>query len=499
MPSTAVVDYSGRISPDQLATLNNYAGRIHYGAHVVVLSPTTSTDSTQGLALTMAQTWKLEPQGFLLVVNTHNDSAAMVAGSSLQSKGINSKFVNENLMPMRFEKEYIQGNLRGAIHSTMSGVEHRLNLTALRGDRATYNHHQTSSGLPIGLIFMSFFFFFVIMAAVMGKASPRPRRMQLKGQGDQGDADLASDLERIHQVLGGAPAVKQVPMKEFVQRASLNRNTQNSLDAVPAPGAQASHANQASAQEGNYGKQMMAQDAIAEKKILAGESRARSEYGAGNAPRKMIFEGAHASPDPNNQAAALPMPAVVEPEQRNAFEIPLYKPYEFPEDETAVPSVSSLEPAAGVPVSDSAASMNAVLNAPLNNAVGPADSGQTTDNFFKVDQYAQIMKSEPNQAAALPAWQPTAYTMPPTPVLPGAPTMPVSQFAASMNSDFTDVLNRSSSTYASQQQSGFMTSTPTDASSVSGKEAAAPGVCPQCQSEKSPDFSFCLRCGHMFV
>jgi uncharacterized membrane protein YgcG len=505
MPPTSVVDYSGRITPNELGSLDSYAARTHYFPHVVVLSPSTTVDSTQDLALQIAQTWKLEPQGFLLVVNTSNDSAAMVAGTSLQNRGINSKFVNETLMPMRFEKEYIQGNLTGAIRSTMVGVERRVNLTALRSDRATHIHHQTSSNWPIGLTFFLFFFFFVVFAGMMGKASVsvRSRRMQLGGQRDQGDADLAADLDRIHQVLDGAPAVKQVPMKEFVQRAGLNRSTHNALDAMPPPVAHVNHDDQASAQLGNYGKQMMAQDAIIEKKILAAETRAKYESGARQGPLKLIFEGAHTSPDQseqNNPPAVKSIAEVVStsaPQPTAAFEIPVYKPYEFPEDETVVPSVSSLEPTADVPVPDSNLSASAVSVGPLPAAVNSADAAQTTDSVLKVDQYAQAMKNEPEPATEIAAWQPAAYTMPPAPVLPGAPAMPVNQFAASMNSDFTDVLNRSSSNYASLQQSGFMTSG--TSASTSGGEADAPGVCPQCQSEKSPDFSFCLRCGHMFV
>jgi uncharacterized membrane protein YgcG len=490
MPSTVVVDYSGRLSQTELGAINSYAVRTHYSPHVVVLSPATRVVSTQGLALDIAQTWKLEPNGFLLVVNTSNDSAAMVAGTSLQNKGINGKYVNEHLMPMRFEKEYIQGNLAGAIRSTMTGVERRLNLIALRGDRATHNQHQSSSNWPVGLTFISFFFFFVVMAGIMGKASvsTRPRRMQLGGGGYQNDADLASDLDRIHQVLGGAPAVKQVPMKEFVQRASLNRNTQNSLDAMPAPHAQVEDE-----------RTQLAHELI--DKVLASESRAKDESSGTQKPFKLIFEGTHAPQNPQ-PAARQSNPVVgnapVVSEPTKAFDMPVYKPYEFPEDETAVPSVGSLEPAAEFSVPDFAANANSAAVDPLVASSNSTDAAQTTESILKVDQYAQAMKSEPDQAAELPAWQPATYTMPPAPVLPGAPVMPVSQFAASMNSDFTDVLNRGSTNYASQQQSGFMTSGTTDSSS-GGKEQAAPGVCPKCQSEKSPDFSFCLRCGHMFV
>jgi uncharacterized membrane protein YgcG len=502
MPPTVVVDYSGRISQPELGALDSYAVRTHYCPHVVVLSSVTTAESTQDLALHIAQTWNLEPNGFLLLVNTSNNTAAMVAGTNLQNRGINSKFINERLMPIRFEKEYAQGNLTGAIRSTMAGVEHKLNLVAMHGQKATYPQHQNYTQWPIGLTFISIFFFFVIMAGIMGKASvsTRPRRMQLGGQGCQGEADLAADLEKIHQVLGGAPAVKQVPMKEFVQRAGLNRSTHNSLDAMPTPVTYVNHDAQTSVQVGNYGKQMMAQDVIVEKKILAAESRAKNEGGAGHAPLKLIFESALAL----DEKFAVQTPAFfieppVAPESAANFEIPVFKPYEFPDDETVVPSVSSLEPAADVAVPASALSANVVPVAPSVAAVNSEEAAQTTDSVLKFDQYAQAMSNEPEQATEIPAWQPAAYTMPPAPVLPGVPAMPVSQFAASMNSDFTDVLNRSSSTYASLQQSGFMTSTPVDAFSASGKEGAAPGVCPQCQSEKSPDFSFCLRCGHMFV
>ncbi|MDR3615216.1 MAG: hypothetical protein P4L53_16785 [Candidatus Obscuribacterales bacterium] len=502
MPLTVVVDYSGRISQPELGALDSYAARTHYCPHVVVLSSAITSENTQDLALHIAQTWNLEPNGFLLVVNTSNNTAAMVAGTNLQNRGINTKFINERLMPIRFEKEYAQGNLTGAIRSTMAGVEHKLNLVALHGQKATYPQHQNYTQWPIGLTFISIFFFFVIMAGIMGKASvsTRPRRMQLGGQGYQGEADLAADLEKIHQVLGGAPAVKQVPMKEFVQRANLSRSTQNSLDALPTPVAHVNHDAQASAQVGNYGNQMMAQDAVVEKKILAAESRVKNGGSAGHAPLKLIFEGGHAS----DEKSAAQTPAVfvdppVAPESAANFEIPVFKPYEFPEDETIVPSVSSLAPAADVPVPTSALSTNVVPIGPSVAAVSSEDAAQTTESVLKFDQYAQAMSNEPEQGTEIPTWQPASYTMPPTPVLPGTPAMPISQFAASMNSDFTDVLNRSSSTYASLQQSGFMTSTPVDASSASGKEGATPGVCPQCQSEKSPDFSFCLRCGHMFV
>lgn len=512
MPVNVIVDQSGRISQTELGILDGYAARTHYSPHVLILS-TKTAQSTQDLALEIARTWNLESNGLFVLVNTSNDTVAVVAGQGLRSKGITAQYIDEHILPKRFQREYGEGNLSGAIRAVFAGVERKLNVVAISGQKAQphVSHQQTHFGdVQVFFVFFAFFIFLVILA--LSSSRENAVRRQIWEPYERKDVpEFSDDLERIHQILGTKQPVKQVPMKEFAQRATSGRSTQSGLEPLPLPTRGDGHE---SSRMGEYIEQVIAQEL--DKKIHAAEKKAGM---------KLIFEGAHADakkpeavePPGASHPIVYDEPIVAQPplESHAPSEMPGYSPYEFPQDEVSVPTVASLEPqptdpvVAGLPIDSVSQETQANVSAP-----NVAEVAQTTDSILKVDQYAQAMKEQsdqadqsnsldaPGQAADSSTWRPATYTMPPKPVMPVAPTLPGSQFATNAASDFGHILGQNESTYASYLQAPLgSVGSPSATSSLSANQTASPGagVCPQCQSEKSPDFSFCLHCGHMFV
>ena len=510
-PTTAVVDYSGRLSTNDLQALNSLATSKHFNAHVVVLNLSDKTIDTQQLGLDIARSWNIGPNGFLLVVNTNNNSAAMVAGRELAARGVTDKFITEVTLPRHFEKFYNQSNLVRAISSTMDNVEQRLNVAALQNSKLTTNgtrssttvarsaHHGRSGG-SVGSTVMFFFVIFVGLMLMFGRSSSAGRRGQLnRHRMWESDEVIGTDIDRLDRALGHKADLDQVPMAEFAKRAKLSSATRDNIAAMRAPGSSMSSASNLSAtsafsgatdgdqlarQVGDYGQKMVAGNETAESQIVANERRERAHP---KPAMKLIFEPSAAKSDASDSESNfmdepdLPPPATHDldyttfstPVMPSAaiselgsteYQPPVYQPYTFPEDEVVVPAVPTYE------------SVNAEPVKVVEPAVHPV--------------------IEPSISEDAPLWQPPApYKLPPAPVVAYSST-PANHYSSSMGSDFTDVLNRGSVTYTSQQQAGFMT---TGTASGGESPAANAAFCPQCKSEKSPDFSFCLRCGHMFV
>ncbi len=215
-PTRSINDYAHVLNPQETHALTALAQTLHYKVQVVLLPPTYNPQNTRKLALEIGKTWRMGPNGFLIVVNTHAHQAAMVSGKALSAAGIDNAFILSKSMSNRFRLAHTSSDLYKSLHDTMLGVESACQSARRQSEIAHHTITHNSTDLPplmmMTLVVIAVSLLLTLIAIILhairwperskrttkGNERPRARTIgQIPTSEDNKSLDLSNPVQNI--------------------------------------------------------------------------------------------------------------------------------------------------------------------------------------------------------------------------------------------------------------------------------------------------------------
>lgn len=121
-PANSILDFSGSLSTAQTGQLEGVSHALAYQAKVVLLPQNFSPNNFDQFARDLAQQWQVHGNRLLIVIDLKGKHMRAVPGKTLQAKGIDQSFLNQQVFPNNFKPYVKEGDVAGAIQSTLLAV-----------------------------------------------------------------------------------------------------------------------------------------------------------------------------------------------------------------------------------------------------------------------------------------------------------------------------------------------------------------------------------------
>jgi hypothetical protein len=460
-PSTSIVLQGDELTPAQVGLLRTQLRSLHFHPIIVVLPKHYKVKNGDAMVEEVAKTWELSPHGMLIIYAPLDKSVYAACGEFNTRAGVEPQFFKRDFA-QRMPAEAQEENLFSALNASLQDVDRIIIRSDAYINRSASTHlsvqpaRTDSSHRGGGPVYsLALLILGVLTVAIMFRRDPAKRRTRL----NDSYTGLDHDLNRINRLTGTSGAqLDQVPMAEFKKRASVSgpgRRTRDNLDAIKLaragsldPAADFQSAIDHSAAQSRLDPNLYVAS-------FGGENSPAdsSEF----APGEAAVSGSAASLSSSVDAASLAAPPVVlAPEVTRSFA--------FPDAPAGVfPDASYLTDPQGSPGADASSMLSINMTVPGSNSSTPGAVHAASSAPFAGSMAASTAAESVDSLAAPP----------------GA--------ADQFNSSF-----------ASQLLTSIATPTAAFAGlGSSGGEAAAVN-CPKCSEPKSKDFSFCIKCGHLY-
>ena len=477
-PSTSIVLQGDELTSAQVAFLRTQLRSLHFHPIIVVLPKHYKVKNGDAMVEEVAKQWGLGPHGMLIVYSPADKSVYAICGDFNTKAGVDVQFFKRDFS-QRMPADAQEDNLFAALNASLQDVDRII----IRSD-AYINRHATSqvsaqpaapehsqhAKAPVSTIL--FLVLGIVFVGIVVSQQPGRRRMRLSNS-----AGLDHDLARINRLTGAQ--LDQVPMAEFKKRAHSGgavRRTRDNLDAIRLGGHQQSDP---------------AADFQSAIDVSAAQARLDAREHALNPANQPV------SADTNYSQQLRPSP---DPDVYVAT---------FGSDDAATSTITA--------ASELASSSNSsVVGGEAPNVVPQADSG---NKFTFPDAPGGVFPdapypTDPQAVSALDAAgrlsvNATVRDMSNTPssVVSSAASQQLSIFnPGTTGGEEVDPLatpsgaaDQFNSSFSSQLFSTVSTPTAVVAGLSSPGAESAESSCPKCGEPKSKDFSFCIKCGHLYL
>lgn len=121
-PPNSILDFSGSLSAAQTGQLEGVSHALAYKAKVILLPQNFSPNNFDQFARDLAQQWQVHGNRLLIVVDLKGKHMRAIPGKTLQAKGVDQSFLNQQVFPNNFKPYVKEGDIAGAIQNTLLAV-----------------------------------------------------------------------------------------------------------------------------------------------------------------------------------------------------------------------------------------------------------------------------------------------------------------------------------------------------------------------------------------
>jgi uncharacterized membrane protein YgcG len=121
-PANSILDFSGSLSAGQTSQLEGVAHALSYQAKVVILPQNFNPTAFDQFARELAQQWQVHGNRLLIVVDLKGKHMRALPGKTLQAKGVDQSFLNQQVFPNSFKPYVKEGDVAGAIQNTLLAI-----------------------------------------------------------------------------------------------------------------------------------------------------------------------------------------------------------------------------------------------------------------------------------------------------------------------------------------------------------------------------------------